>query len=33
MSIKILSKYIQICKALSLKPTVEGLNKIKNVLK
>ena len=33
MSIKILSKYIQICKALRLEPTVEGLKKIKDVLK
>ena len=33
MSVKILNKYIQICKALDLEPTFEGLKKIKVVLK
>lgn len=33
MSIKILNKYIQICKVLDLEPTFEGLKKVKLVLK
>lgn len=32
MSIKVLNKYIQICKALNLQPTFEGLNKTAKII-
>lgn len=32
MSVKVLNKYIQICKALNLKPTFEGLREIAKII-